>query len=615
MDERKKILLGNKDLLSREIEDFYININLSRDNKEVIPYKYNNVFDLDRFYDQERNGSRNFIIYGTIDSYFCDCDELIITAYQSPEFNLQNQLCSVYTEHIVNENMEFRNIYNKIRGKYIIDNIPTTFTGCSVYLKIEEKDPLLRIKPKHIECIVEQQLIYTTLTRSLTGEKIVEQLKYGLNEAVTDCDGNVIEVINDFDFFYNKHWIKKNIYILDESKEWIGNEDTKYCETTNALFRGRNVGIYNTGNYAFGETIEVYQINNDVKTGNATANTIDSEYYIAPIPSLGACPIPAEYTFDYEFSFIPASGNIITTAPYDTWFDLTVVPNDTLFMAGEQISGTNLNTSSYWSFLGYAKNSNQVNITTNDFKFNISQNTVLKVIMQEIAPYSIAYTSEFFSCSGDLLNNPSTQLIVKTPDKNKFYDGENVDVKILQKVVSATSSSSSLVFRLTEMSVNGENIEVNPLLNETSIALTMNESKGLYLKYEQGVLLSIKQKYNSSVGNPSYEENPVITFISTNNESVVFDGGDTTSSKIIGCGTQISMIVCTPGTAIQIGSGYLINSTGWKVDEVKVNNSPITIFQSDLVTGNRGFTAFNLFGGAIIDMTEDKEIEITWSRN
>ena len=62
MDERKKILLGDKDILTRKIKDFYLDINLSKDNKEILPQKYDNVFDVNKFYEQERNECRNFTI-------------------------------------------------------------------------------------------------------------------------------------------------------------------------------------------------------------------------------------------------------------------------------------------------------------------------------------------------------------------------------------------------------------------------------------------------------------------------------------------------------------------------------------------------------------------------
>jgi len=272
MDERRRILLGNKDILSRKIKDFYLDINLSRDNKEIIPYKYDNVFDLTRFYDQERNQSRNFIIYGIIDSCSWDCDNLLIQVYQSPDLDTPNYLCSTVTKNVVNQAMPFKNIFNKLRGRYIIDNIPTTFTGCSVYLKVNVPG---------YTYITEQQLIFTTLTLSSTGEKVIEQLKYGIDEAITDCDGNVIPITNDFDFFYNKHWIKKDIFATDYRTIWVGNPEDFLCI--------QDQYGYNTGMAHYNSVIELYAINH-YPTGNMQNNA--PPYDVADFENLGACPLP-----------------------------------------------------------------------------------------------------------------------------------------------------------------------------------------------------------------------------------------------------------------------------------------------------------------------------------
>jgi hypothetical protein len=61
MDKRKKILLGNKDILSRTIQDFYIDINLSKDNREMLPYKYDNIFDITNFYNKERKECKDSV--------------------------------------------------------------------------------------------------------------------------------------------------------------------------------------------------------------------------------------------------------------------------------------------------------------------------------------------------------------------------------------------------------------------------------------------------------------------------------------------------------------------------------------------------------------------------
>jgi len=306
MDERKKILLGSEDILSRTVEDFYIDINLSKDNKEIIPYKYDNIFDLTKFYDKQRNESRSFVIYGIIDSYMFDCDNIRIDVYQSQISSAQtlsseDYLCTAYSQHIVNNNMQFRNIYNKIRGKYTIDNIPTTFTGCSVYLKMRDSN-------SGYEYTDSQQLIFTTLTISQTGEKIVEQLKYGLNEAVTDCDGNVAQINNDFDFFYNKHWVKKNLYFINLNTKWIGNPSDTTCIQG---FNGNTGAIENTGVLHYNTIIEVYE-QNGAPTGNIQSNSGTNE--VPDIYDIFSCPLPTPVN-KLTIEIVPDSCGVVNLNP------------------------------------------------------------------------------------------------------------------------------------------------------------------------------------------------------------------------------------------------------------------------------------------------------------
>lgn len=305
MDDRKKILLGNKDILTRNIKDFYLDISLSKDNKELLPQKYDNIFDVNKFYEQERNECKNFVIYGTLDSYSWDCNNITIKVYQSPD--LSGYLCQVKSKDIVNDNMPFKNIYNKLRGRYIIDNIPTTFTGCSVYLKITTSAT---------DYVLEQQLIFTTLTLSDSGEKFVEKLPYGLNEAVITCDGEVIEVNNDFDFFYNKHWIKKDIFIPDLRTMWIGNPNDSICLQD---VHG------NTGILHYNTAIEVYTINNQ-PTGNIV-NNHSNGIFIPSITDTVLCPLPTKNTLTVNILPSSDAGNIILNP---TAVDNLYYQNDTV---------------------------------------------------------------------------------------------------------------------------------------------------------------------------------------------------------------------------------------------------------------------------------------------
>ena len=81
MDDKKKILLGEKDIMSRENEDLFLNINLNSTFSELRDNTYTNVFDIEKQFKKERNASRDFRIYGIIDSTTTDSDNLSLYIY------------------------------------------------------------------------------------------------------------------------------------------------------------------------------------------------------------------------------------------------------------------------------------------------------------------------------------------------------------------------------------------------------------------------------------------------------------------------------------------------------------------------------------------------------
>jgi len=501
MDERKKTLLGNKDILSRKTQDFYVDVNLSIDNREIIPYKYDNIFDLTKFYNKERNECRSFVIYGIIDSYVCDCNNLTIKIYDSTSL-YSNLLSTVQTQDIVSTQMQFPNIYGRLKGKYIIDNIPVNYTGYSVFLKLESTDSFINQQIQ--DNVFEQQLIFTTLTMSSSGEKVVEKLNYGLNEAVTDCDGNVFEINNDFDFFYNKHWIKKNLSVSNLNRIWIGNEETKFCETQqNPIYHGRTVyGVFNTGYFAYGEVMEVYEINTS-STGNYEPNT-GTTHYIPHVPSNGLCPTTDTYSFTFERVFSAATGNLIWTAsiiwPYENAVNIFPLnPNsngypyyETQLMKTEPVSGINIYNSyinTYWDFL-YFRYQNGQQFTGDTFNFNITQNTIIEGVYQEICPLSLYVNPVFINpnyfsepaapYSSVTYNQNSGQNHVNK--KTKFSNGEQVQVIISQPY-----------YYIDDFNITGSSLVQNNYTpsNFASFMMMMTEDTYVDLFYKKFLTLDV----------------------------------------------------------------------------------------------------------------------------
>jgi len=198
MDIKKKILLGDKDIISKDNEDLFINLNLSSSFNDVINDKFENIFDVDKQFKKERNSSKNFKIYGTIDSTVTDCDNLLLEVFSTSGIaGLTNLITTISSTTLVYEE---KNVYGKKRGKFIIDL--QNYNNDFVFIKIPSND--LNYKDQ----IYTQQLIFKDSEGNF--------VEYGTQTIDIDNNGNTIEISNDFYFMFNKHWIKKSLLIIEE---------------------------------------------------------------------------------------------------------------------------------------------------------------------------------------------------------------------------------------------------------------------------------------------------------------------------------------------------------------------------------------------------------------
>lgn len=198
MDNNKKILLGEKDILSKDNEDLFLNVNLNSTFSEIRNDKFENIFDVEKQFKKERNSSRDFRIYGIVDSTTSDADNLNLQCYSSSGITgLYNQVTGCYTSSLVYYE---KNVFGKKRGKFLIEL--NNYNEDFVYIKIPSNN--LNFKDQ----IFIQQLIF----RDTDGNFV----EYGTKTIDINQDGQTIEINNDFYFLYNKHWIKKDLLIIEE---------------------------------------------------------------------------------------------------------------------------------------------------------------------------------------------------------------------------------------------------------------------------------------------------------------------------------------------------------------------------------------------------------------
>ena len=211
MKDKKKILLGEKDIIAKSNEDIFINLELSSTFSELRDDTFNNEFDVEKQFKKERNASRDFRIYGTIDSTVTDCDNLSIYAYNyyysgtganSGVTHLSGFVKAISSTKLVYDGV---NAYGKKRGKYLLEL--TGYTQDFVYMLIPSNG--LTYKNQYYS----QQLIFHDADGNF--------MDYGTQTIEIDSNGNALEINNDFYFMYNKHWIKKELDIIEEKPSTI----------------------------------------------------------------------------------------------------------------------------------------------------------------------------------------------------------------------------------------------------------------------------------------------------------------------------------------------------------------------------------------------------------
>src|ERR1035437_4398823 len=115
MEERFKILLASSDIVSAQVVDLFLEINLQKTFNEIKREKYDNNFDLAEQFRRENNASRNFFVYGIVDSTVTDCDNLPINIFS--DSGLTN-LVTVTTTSALAYNQV--NVFNHTKGKYFV---------------------------------------------------------------------------------------------------------------------------------------------------------------------------------------------------------------------------------------------------------------------------------------------------------------------------------------------------------------------------------------------------------------------------------------------------------------------------------------------------------------
>lgn len=192
MDNKHKILLGDYDIISNDNTDLYFNLNLKRTYSEVRDYKHENIFDVYKHWKSERDASRDFRIYGIVDSNVMDVNDISIFVYSNTG---ETEIMQIQSTDL---GYGCYNAYGFKRGKYLLEL--NNYTNDFVFLKIMSYDTIVN------EQYFVQQVVFKDSDQNI--------ISYGTKTIEINNNNDTILVDNDFYFFYNKHWIKKDLNII-----------------------------------------------------------------------------------------------------------------------------------------------------------------------------------------------------------------------------------------------------------------------------------------------------------------------------------------------------------------------------------------------------------------
>lgn len=200
MDNKIKILLPSERGVTSENIDLFLNLDLNTQFNEFKKERFDNDFDLAAQFVKERNESRNFVIYGELDSTVIDCVNIPIRVYSDSGYT--NLITIIHSTKL---SYDTDNVFGRKKGKYYIKL--NYYQHEAVYFKI------LSNNFSYKDQKWSQQLVFRDADNNL--------VPYGTETVDVNVDGSIVEINNDFPFFFNKHWIRLNYNFIEEKKAKI----------------------------------------------------------------------------------------------------------------------------------------------------------------------------------------------------------------------------------------------------------------------------------------------------------------------------------------------------------------------------------------------------------
>lgn len=238
---KEKQLLPSKGYVDARTISLFVNSELTGEKNILLPEKADNIFDFSLKFEQERNNSLKFCFYGLVESKWGNCDNLKIDFYvgdsstnstigqNSPFwFYDKSSSASGYSWSIQSKGLDFvsgnltKNIYGKIKGQYLfpfeLDLNTITKTNKSLFISISDSI-------KNLFVIEEFPFLYFDDENKL--------LEFGTETAEILDSGTILEIDNNYPFFYDRHWLRREIEPTGPPFIYFTTANITYDEGTN----------------------------------------------------------------------------------------------------------------------------------------------------------------------------------------------------------------------------------------------------------------------------------------------------------------------------------------------------------------------------------------------
>lgn len=393
MDDKKKIVLATEDIIAKNLEDIFINVNLQQKFNQIRREKFDNNFDLSEQFRKERNASRSFRVYGIVDSPAVDCNNQSILVYS--DSGLTQLIQTINTSSI---GFGDKNVFGKYRGKYIIE-LNSYISSNDIWIKVNSDGANFG------DTIIKVPLVFY----GADGDFI----EYGTDTIDIGLIGDFVTINNDFPFFYNKHWIKNNFQL-----EKIIQKNISFSNDSITIEEGSSgdvIVFLNEPSFFGNESVDVFISSSMQPTYYEAAESIDFE--------------GSGFTFPITINW--AVGEQYKTIPISTFNDFIYEKNIeyfTLSLSGNQNSTIGEGIINISSINVEIENQDEKRFVNYNFQKIIQNTTPLR--------YPNLYSENLTRVNnGVKLNVFGAQYLTtgNTAENHRFYPADKFEVTITNK--------------------------------------------------------------------------------------------------------------------------------------------------------------------------------------